>query len=83
MMSVSLLISWLTCGLLKPVEPPSSFVAHTNCPSAVLVEFHNNNDSVMRVVGYFGLLLCTQGTFCVKPGGIILVESTQIRWFSR
>ncbi len=33
--------------------------------------------------GYYGFLLCAQGTFCFKPMGIILVKSTQIRWFSR
>jgi hypothetical protein len=30
-----------------------------------------------------GFLLCTQRTFCIKPKGIILVESTEIRWFLR
>ncbi len=28
------------------------------------------------------VLLCAQGTYC-RPGGIILIESTKIRWFSR
>ncbi len=33
--------------------------------------------------GYFGFLLCAQGKFCIMPRGITLIESTQIRWFSR
>jgi hypothetical protein len=36
----------------------------------------------MRVARRFGFL-CAQRTFCFKPRGIILVESTQIRWFLR
>ncbi len=39
--------SGLTCGLLKTIEPPSSFVA--NSPSAVPVIFHNYNDSATSV----------------------------------
>jgi hypothetical protein len=33
--------------------------------------------------GDFRFLLCIQGTFCFKPRGIIFIESSQIRWFSR
>ncbi len=33
--------------------------------------------------GYYGFLLCTQGAFYIRPRGITLIESTQIRWFLR
>ncbi len=46
--------------------------------SAVPVEFYDHNESVMRAAG-----ICSQRTFCSKPRGITLIESTQSRWFSR
>jgi hypothetical protein len=36
-----------------------------------------------KKTGDYGFVLYAQITFCIKPRGIILVESTQIRWFSR
>jgi hypothetical protein len=46
--------------------------------SAVPFKFCDHKDSVMRAAG-----ICSQRTFCSKPRGIILIESTQSRWFSR
>jgi hypothetical protein len=51
MLSISLLFSRLTCGLLKTIEPPAALLLHTNRPSSVPVEIHNYNDRVMRVAG--------------------------------
>ncbi len=76
--------SGLTCGLLKSHRTPhAALLLHTILPSAVPVEFHNYNDIFTRVARRLPVLLCAQGTFCFKPRGVILVESTQIRWFSR
>ncbi len=58
--------------------------------SAVPVKFHNCNDSVTRVAGDYGFLLCAQRTSCIRPKGDHLgrVRPDQmvlemIRWFSR
>jgi hypothetical protein len=51
--------------------------------SAVPFKFCYYKDSVMRVAMILWVPLCAQGTFCFEPRGIIFVESTQIRWFSK
>jgi hypothetical protein len=83
MLQVSFLSSRFTRDLLEPKEPFSSFVASYQPHIAVQVIFQDHKDNVMRAAGYYGLLLCTQGTFCSKQRGITLIKSTQIRWFSR
>ncbi len=77
-----------------PPFPAGSLVAFWNPknPSAALVPLANHivqyqlNSIIPRTVsweqpGYYGFLLCAQGTFCIR--GITVIESTQIRWFSR
>jgi hypothetical protein len=71
----------------------SPFGTQKTLPAALLL--HNNhpvqfqlNSIIMRIVsweqlGYLGFLLCAQGTFCSRPRGITMIESTQIRWFWR
>jgi hypothetical protein len=48
----------------------------------VPVKFSDYKDSVIKVaeILWVPTVLCDQGTFCFKPRGIILVESTQIKW---
>ncbi len=67
----------------NPKNPPAALLLHTNHP----VQYQWNSRITRTVswqqAGYYGLLLCAQGTFCSRPRGITLIESTQIRWFSR
>ncbi len=65
-------------------NPPAALLLHTNHP----VQYQLNS-IITRTVsweqqGYYGFLLCTQGHFSSAKGwGITLIESTQIRLFSR
>jgi hypothetical protein len=72
----SLLAFW------NPKKPPAALLLPTNGP----VQYQSN--SIITIISweqpeYYRFLICDQGTFCVRPRGIILVKSTQIRWFSR
>jgi hypothetical protein len=51
--------------------------------SAVLVEFHDYKDSVMRVARILRVPTMHSRDIVLQARGIILVESAQIRWFSR
>ncbi len=51
--------------------------------SAVPVEFRDYKDSVMRVARILFFYYVLKGHSASSQGGIILVESTQIRKFSR
>ncbi len=74
----------LTCGLLKNHRtPPAALLLHTNRPNAVPVEFPNHNDSVTRVARRLHIPTMRPRDILLQAKGIILVESTQIRWFSR
>jgi hypothetical protein len=74
----SLVASW------KAIEPPSSSVAsHLPPPSVVPVKFHNYNDSATRIAGRLLVPTIHSRDILFRPRGIILVESSQTRWFSR
>ncbi len=67
----------------NPWNPPSALLLLTNH-----IVHYQSNSIITRTVsweqlGYYGFLLCTQGTFCFRPREITLMESTQIRWFLR
>ncbi len=83
MPSVSLLFH-RACGLLKNHRThqqlccliPKAPVQYQ--PSSIIAMIVSG-----ELMGDYGFLLCAQRTFCFKPRGIILVEFTQIRRFSR
>jgi hypothetical protein len=74
-----------------PSFPVGSLVAFwdpKNCQAALLlltnhIVQYKSNSMITRTLGYYEFLPCTQRTFCSKPRGITLIESTQIRWFLR
>ncbi len=54
----------------KTIEPPAALLLHTNHPSAVSVEFHNYNDSVMRVAGRLWVpTMCSRDILLQAKGG--------------
>ncbi len=66
--------------------------AHSKNPPPALLFLPNHivqyqsNSIITRTVskeqpGYYGILQCAQEAFCIRPRGITLIESTQIRWF--
>jgi hypothetical protein len=69
--------------LEKPYYPPAALLPHSKCSSVVPSSTIIAMIVLREELGDYGFLLCAQLTFCIKPRGIILVESTQIRWFSR
>jgi hypothetical protein len=71
----SLLVLW------RMIEFPH--VASCVTSRAIPVEFHNWNDSVTRVVGKLRVPTKHSRDILQQAKRIILVESTQIRWFLR
>jgi hypothetical protein len=84
MLTVSLLFQRAHLWPLEKQEYPSAdLLLHTNCPSAVPVKFHNYNDSVTRVARRLQVPTMPSRDILLQAKEIILIESTQIRWFSR
>ncbi len=72
-----------TCGFLKKPQNPQQL-----CCFITIAPVQYQSSSIIALIvswewpGDYGFLLCAQKTFCFKPRGIILVESSQIRWLS-
>ncbi len=63
----------------NPKKLPAAFLLHTNR----LVQYQSNSRNAIsrEQLGYYRFLLCTQGTFSIRPRGIILTKPTQC-WYS-
>ncbi len=75
--------SRLTCGLFKNHRTPCSVVASYRTCWCVPIEYHNCNDSHKSSREITGSYYALKGHPVSSQRGIILVESTQIRWFLR
>jgi hypothetical protein len=69
-------------ALWRMIKFPSTHLASCVTSRAVPVKFHNCSDSVARVVGKLRVPTKRSRDILQQAKGIILIEATQIRWFS-